>query len=354
MPNIAFRVDVATHIGTGHWQRCLTLARYLKSQGCSITFFYRKYGEGFEALYNDSSFDYRCIGSSKLNASPATEFEWLGTDEQTDSEDFIAAIGENDYDVCIIDHYAIAQNWQRVVRQYITTIVVVDDLANRVHDCDLLIDQNYYYQYQSRYDSLVPSTCIKLLGPNYCLLRAEFYRLRMQPNQLSNNQILINFGGVGNFTLLNKTIEAINQVKKYQFLVITGNISAKQFEVLSAKATNSHVRVIKYTSDMASLMHTSAFAIGASGSTVWERFCLGLNAALVELTDNQAESLLYLSEQNLVDNLGKAENIQTKNLVDFLQNLVIDSPKMFDRKIKIQHLVDGLGVQRVANSILEK
>lgn len=47
-------------------------------------------------------------------------------------------------------------------------------IADRPHDCDLLLDQNLYTAMESRYENLVPSTCKKLLGPKYALLRPEF------------------------------------------------------------------------------------------------------------------------------------------------------------------------------------
>lgn len=353
MLKIAFRVDVATHIGTGHWQRCLTLANYLTTQHCQVTFLYRDFGGKFNHLFLSDTITFVCIGKGYLDTnSLSSEKDWLGIEELQDSQDFIAAIARNEFDVCVIDHYAISQIWESAVRQYVDTIVVIDDIANRPHDCDVLIDQNFYENYQIRYDKLVNDSTIKLLGPNYTLLRPEFIELRNLPTLPKSDQILVNFGGVGKFDFLSKVLDAIKSVPKYQYIFITGNLSEDEFSLLVDKAEVDYITLMKSTKNMGGLMKESAFALGACGSTVWERFCLGLNAALVAMAENQVESLAYLAEQNLIDNLGSSDEISASFLIDYLENMSIDSIEMLTRKRRIQNLVDGLGVNKIANVIL--
>lgn len=351
MLNIAFRVDIAKHIGTGHWQRCHTLARYLLSKNCKITFFYRDFSQDFSHLFI-SDIDYIAIGESDIHQNILQEKDWLGVDEITDCQDFLNRIADKHFDVCIIDHYAISSVWQRQIREKIKKIVVIDDLANRQHDCDILLDQNFYRDYEHRYDGLVSDKTIKLLGLQYSLLRDEFFTLRNETKEHNDTQILVNFGGIAHVELLKEALLAMNTVKKFDYLVITGAISEKHFGQLQQLIQGTHITLLKSTDRMAGLMAQSAFALGACGSTVWERFCLGLNAALVEIADNQAELIEVLEDKDLIDNLGKVGDITTLQLIEFLTNLDVSSAKLVARRVAIQELVDGLGVKKVGNMIL--
>lgn len=98
--------------------------------------------------------------------------------------------------------------------------------------------------------------------------------------QINSNKILINFGGVGNFVLLERLSMSLH-VDKYDYILITGMLEKDQFQYFeSLVANNANIRIMQSSSKMAELMNSASFAIGACGSTVWERFCLGLNAAL--------------------------------------------------------------------------
>ena len=116
--------------------------------------------------------------------------------------------------------------------------------------------------------------------------------------------------------------------------------------------SKSHICLEAETSQMSHLMKNSDFALGACGSTVWERFCLGLNAALIDVADNQKDLVDYLHTQNLIDYLGSLNSLTVKTISDYLSNLSIDSLKYLERRKSIMQLVDGMGASRVANEII--
>ena len=77
----------------------------------------------------------------------------------------------------MVDHYALDVRWESAMRTQARHIMVIDDIADRQHDCDVLLDQNFYENMQTRYTGKVPPYCRLLLGPRYALLRDEFREL---------------------------------------------------------------------------------------------------------------------------------------------------------------------------------
>lgn len=352
---VGFRVDAATHIGTGHLQRCFTLAKKFDELGWRCIFFSRDYGDGIISIMNNNDFECHIIGNSFVDMSESNHFQWLGVSQEQDAIDTIKAINYQQLDIIIVDHYSIDYRWQQKVKEkYNLLLMVIDDLANRIHCCTLLIDQNFWPNSSSRYDELVPSSCKKLLGPNFTMLRNDFLSLRsFTRNKPQVETILVNFGGIGNMEVWKKFLPALVKCRKYNFHIITGKLSPENFQCCKSMTANaSHIILEVETSQMSHLMKISDFALGACGSTVWERFCLGLNSALIDVADNQKDLVNYLYTQNLIDYLGSLNSLTVDSIFDYLSSLSIDSLKYQDRRKKIMQLVDGMGASRVANEII--
>ena len=86
------------------------------------------------------------------------------------------------FDSLIVDHYKLDHKWENKMRKFAEKIIVIDDLANRKHDCDFLIDQNLYEDNESRYEELVNKNTIKLLSPKYAIIKEEFYKYKSEKN----------------------------------------------------------------------------------------------------------------------------------------------------------------------------
>lgn len=349
-----FRVDSSYEIGTGHVMRCLTLATALKEKGHDCIFISRNHAGNLISIIEQKGFVVYRLNQDEMDFIANDEYQqWLGVSEQFDAEQVVNLIANMNIDCCIVDHYGLSAIWENIIRSFIPKIVVIDDLANRIHNCDILLDQNYFENYLNRYQNLLTDNTVKLLGPYYCLLRNEFLKLRNIQKIKKENQILVNFGGVGRFNFLNIVLKAVSVVDRFNYVVITGQLNEEEYSFLLSKFNMKHIKILCTTENMPELMSESAFSIGACGSTVWERFCLGLNSALVEVANNQTELLQYLSKQALIFNLGSIEHISPQGLIDFLQQLNLDSERLRERSLVIQQLVDGLGVNRVVETILE-
>lgn len=353
MKTIGFRVDVAEHIGTGHLQRCLTLATRLNELGWHCMFFGRSHSDNVLKTIK-MGFEYHIIGKSAVNLNQSDHFEWLGVSQEQDAIETLNATNCHQLEVMIVDHYSLDCHWEKYIEEKGNVMVmVIDDLANRIHCCKLLIDQNFWPNSYSRYDELVPSYCKKLLGPEFTMLRKDFISLRVLPQKKSQVEtILVNFGGIGNMKIWEVFLPVLMDCHQYNFHVITGKLSSEDLNYCENIVKHSkHIFLEEQTDQMSYLMKNSDFALGACGSTVWERFCLGLNAALIDVANNQKDLVSYLHEQNLIDYLGSLRDITVESIANYLTDLSINSSKYQERRKEIMQLVDGMGADRVANAI---
>ena len=183
--NIAFRVDASTQIGTGHFMRCLTLADALKQHGAKIRFASRHMPEYLRDMLVVKGHEFMLLDSSPSDAisDGLSHANWLGTSQHADAQDTVQALSGQTWDWLIVDHYALDARWESALRQTAKNIFVIDDIADRQHDCDVLLDQNLYADMDSRYTGKVPAHCQLLLGPRYALLRDEFRQLREQTSR---------------------------------------------------------------------------------------------------------------------------------------------------------------------------
>ena len=357
---IGFRVDAASHIGTGHLTRCLTLAKKLQLMGHECTFFSRMFDINLSERITAAQCSLVILGNSfhVSISSIKSEKDWIGVSLDEDCQDFIKAINYSPIDICIVDHYSIDLSWESHIRPLVSSLVVIDDLANRLHDCDILIDQNYFPDYESRYLKLIPNDSLALLGPKFTLLRDEFIDLRQKINLPDLNiskkaQMLINFGGIGHFELLKKILAVITELPKFEYTLVTGLLVPAEANKINKLQNSKNIHLLNSTTEMAKLMSTSQFALGAAGSTVWERFTLGINSALIEMADNQKHLLSFLHQQNLVDNLGNVNQINEDDIYQYIKKLDINSKSYQNRRLHIMSLVDGLGTIRVSQTILD-
>ena len=359
--NVVFRCDASIQIGTGHVMRCLTLADELARQGAKCYFICREHEGNLIDLITKKGYKVYKLDAIPLNNSNKGEAEstlfhseWLGTSQAEDAKQTIDIVSDIEPKWLIVDHYALNDYWEQKLRPHCDSILVIDDLADRKHDCDVLLDQNFLPNFEKRYDGLVSDRTTQLLGPSYTLLKNEYFKIRALERQIKSfvkPQIFVNFGGIGNFRLLSIFINAANQNPQFKYAIITGTLEPEQFKQLEDIITGDHITLSNYTTEMPNLMSQSQFAIGACGSTVWERFCLGLNSALVEMAENQHPLIIYLESERLIDNLGHTGILNSTKISSFLNSLVINSPTYSKRKERIMNLVDGLGAQRISNVI---
>jgi UDP-2,4-diacetamido-2,4,6-trideoxy-beta-L-altropyranose hydrolase len=307
--NIAFRVDASIQIGTGHFMRCLTLADALKQCGAQIRFVSRHMPEHLRDMLAVKGHEFMQLNSipSEAISDGLSHAHWLGIGQHADAQDTIEALSDQTWDWLIVDHYALDSRWESVLRQAAKKILVIDDLADRRHDCDLLLDQNFYVDMQTRYTGKVPSHCQLLLGPRYALLRDEFRQMREQikPRSGPVKRILVFFGGVDADNYTGRAIEVLSEIDipDLHVDVVIGAQHPCREQIKRACTQYGFICHVQ-TEKMAELMAAADLAIGAGGSASWERCCLGLPTLTICVADNQrkliadtaSEGLLYAPE----------------------------------------------------------
>jgi UDP-2,4-diacetamido-2,4,6-trideoxy-beta-L-altropyranose hydrolase len=362
---IVFRTDSSLQIGTGHVMRCLTLAEALRVSGAECLFICREQeGCSFEQIWQRGFDLYSLPPAIEFVKSPASVANqelsysaWLGTDWTTDAAQTKTVIDGIGADWLIIDHYAIDARWERALRSMCRRLMVIDDLADRPHDCDLLLDQNLG-RIVADYSSLVPRDCIVLAGPRFALLRPEFvefrdYSLRRR-TKLKIDSLLITMGGVDKGDATGKILEALKGCslpKDCEITVIMGQNAPWLSRVNLLSTEMPWPTKVKVNVDnVAELMANSNLAIGAGGSTSWERCCLGLPTIIVILAENQMKVADALAQNGCAIVLGLPDAI-SKNLRSLLNMLTVND-KLYQMTKSCCVITDGQGVDRVRRILI--
>lgn len=297
---IVFRTDASIQIGTGHVMRCLTLADALRLEGADCTFICRAHTGHLIELIRAQGHHVVALAAHEApiidTASSTTSAHaiWLGTDWITDASDTQNAIGSSTVDWLVVDHYALDESWEKAMRTHCHRIMAIDDLADRRHDCDLLLDQNLG-RTEEHYRQLIPRTATSLIGPRYALLRPEFSALREESLAKRKHpqlkHLLITLGGVDKDNVTGNVLNELRSCDLPSELHITVVIGAHapwlQNVQDAAEAMPWSTQVLVNVKHMARLMVDSDLAIGAAGGTAWERCSLGLPSLMIVTAENQ-------------------------------------------------------------------
>jgi len=357
---IVFRTDASLTIGTGHVMRCLTLASALRERGAVVSFVCRAHDGHLCDLIEEQSFAVIRLPATRTRIqcenTPA-HAAWLGASWQEDAEKTRAAIEARGVkpDWLVVDHYALDERWESALRKYLGYIMVIDDLADRMHDCDLLLDQNLVAQMHTRYANKVPTNCGLLLGPEYALLQPIYAELhdRCSPRKGPVRRIFIFFGGADSDNLTGRALAAFMRLNRpdieVDVVVTAGGPHAEAIRMQVAGHRNIHLYNDLPT--LAPLMAKADLAIGAGGATSWERLCLGLPAIVVTLAANQIPVSDELEQKGLIRWIGSGSDVSEKNIADALIRFLCSGvqPEWY---LCYKTLVDGRGSGRVCESIL--
>jgi UDP-2,4-diacetamido-2,4,6-trideoxy-beta-L-altropyranose hydrolase len=352
---IAFRTDATNEIGTGHFMRCLTLANELQKNNAQISFVSRGLPKYLKAMLHERQIDLYEL-PDPLQSDAVDELNhshWLKTTQDQDALQTIALLGEVQLDWLIVDHYALDYRWEKQLRYLANHIFVIDDLADRSHDCNVMLDQNFYANMDKRYEGKVSQHCLILSGPKFSLLRDEFRERRKFVNPRSGEikSILVFFGGID---VNNYTTSAIHALKKLNWdvsvTVVLGQQHPQIFEIQQLCKTLGFVLHVQ-SREMALLMAQADLAISAGGSSLWERFCLGLPSICIVTADNQRQQVADLHKEGLIIALNNNINC-TEAIYEALLQLRTAPNQLHLVSKKITEMVDGYGVSRVAHYLV--
>lgn len=333
-----FRCDASARIGGGHVRRCWSLATALIEDGWRVAF---ATNPGAEALVPQ-------LADARLQnivlSCPA--------------EDEAAVLRDRFPEGCgliVVDHYGRDAAFEGACRGWAARILAVDDLANRRHDCDFLLDQTGGVAPEV-YRGLTPPECRLLLGPDYALLDPRFARRRWSSGRLAGEgpftRLLLGFGAADARNVTGRIIGMLAEsalAGQFAIDVVLGpgapHLAAVQAG-LADRGSNGRLHV--GVDDMAALMHRTQGAIGAPGGTAWERCCLGLPSLMATVADNQRRVAATLHDAGAAVSLGPVESLSRAALEEALARLVEDAGYRQALGRRAALACDGLGVRRAA------
>jgi UDP-2,4-diacetamido-2,4,6-trideoxy-beta-L-altropyranose hydrolase len=343
---VLIRSDASFDIGSGHVMRCIALADALRAEGAKVSFASRELPGHLCDLVSELGFKVtRLRGPDAGNPTLEAELNEL-----------CDAIGDTPFDWLVVDHYSIDAEWERRARACCKHILAIDDLADRHHDCDILLDQNFSLAPVVRYEGLLPLACEKLLGPRYALLRPEFAAARAQARERDGSvrRIFVFFGGSDSRGETLKVLDAVARLadSRLAFTVVIGRSNPHVGAIQEACAALTDTMCVVGSNDMATLMAESDLAIGAGGSTTWERCCVALPSIIVAIADNQVPGSRDLHHAGYAQFLGTSQEVTSRSISEAVQELMADPLRVRALSLTSGSLVDGRGAERVANSML--
>jgi UDP-2,4-diacetamido-2,4,6-trideoxy-beta-L-altropyranose hydrolase len=343
-PRILFFADAGPEVGGGHVMRCLTLARELVGRGAECAFVESRAAAPILRRFG-------WAGHALLAISDAPALEGLLADACDFADRFEA-------DTVVVDHYRVGAAEETRLQATRRKIVAIDDLADRRHACDLLLDPGYGRR-REHYEGLIRRTAGACLGPAYALVRPEFAAARQRALSRRANHgpaaralVALGMTDIGGVTerVVRALIPVLDDVR---LDVVLGSEAASLAGLRILADNDRRVRLWVDDAEMATLTADADVAIGAGGSSVWERAVVGLPSATVILAENQRVMIEHMADAGFTRGLDAGAPDFEARLVDVWTRLVSDAALRWRLTERSADLCDGQGAGRVAEAVLK-
>ena len=348
---VAIRVDSSEQIGSGHFMRCLTIANALDQINCKCYFISRYLPENFILTLRKTNHSFVKLPNIK-KSTPSNELRhsnWLGVSQEEDALQTIEAIKKENIDWMIVDHYALDINWEIFLRNNVKNIMVIDDLMDRKHSANLLLDSNLRDDDLNSYRALVNEDCDLLLGPKFVPLREEFSVEAIEnKNKLLNIFIFFGAYDTNNYTeLMIDFLYKINKEFNVDVVIGKGNVNTENIRnKCMTYGMNLHIQ----TNSIAKIMQKSSIGIGAGGITVWERCSMQLPSFCIPVAFNQEDQLKQAEKKGLLY-VSKCFNKKDSILMDELSNFIRNKNLHKTIQEQCSRMVDSRGAYRIVNKL---
>ena len=346
---VVFRADASLEIGTGHVMRCLTLADQLKMRNIQSYFVCRNHQGNFATLIEQSGYEVSLLPLEQTEViegySPSNNYsDFLGAPAVKDAQKTADIAGELNAAWLINDHYGIDSLWEKIFKANTTNIKVlaIDGQANRFHDYEILVDPTLSIESEKRWEALLPTECLRLVGPKYALLRPEFNNLKVIKKFNSNvATVFVNFGGIDKKNVTELVINALLEIKSIELKleVLLGKNNPNIPSLKAKFSSNQNVVLHLQPPNVAEVMAMADIAISAGGSTIWELCKIAIPTLLITTAPNQVQMAKALDAGSYVKGLGDIKTMDFDHLKTVLINLISDKTKMITMSRKAQSLM---------------
>ena len=354
--NVVFRVDSEKSIlGTGHIHRCLNLAEELRRQNFKISFLIRKFDGHLGRLLIKKKFKVFFLKKKKIKKLFLKNKKIYKKKIQIEeAKKTLKTIKDTKKNFLIIDHYFLDKTYESYIKNYFDKIIVIDDLANRKHECDILLDQNFSFRNEKKYKKYLSSNVNTLFGPSFALVGKTFKKFRNIKIKKKNkiNNILLFMGGSDPTNETIKALEGVNLSNlKFKIINIVVGSSYNYVGMLKRKLNkvNFNYKIYIQTTKMAELLRRADLAIISGGFITWEKCVVGTPSLVTIKSKNQYENCRILEKKGAHMILGKSNNTTSLTYAKKLKNLKISNLNLM--KIKSRKICDGNGVLRVVKKM---
>lgn len=363
-----FRCDSSDQIGSGHFRRCVSLAKTLKDYNARCIFITQQLQGSIYTAYSD---EVEILLMDPLSALGDSEYETeLEDDLQvSDANQFVRLLdlaGIVHVDWVIVDSYSLGESWQkRVSSAWVNCkplICAIHDFEDRKYCADIVINQNLFDFKSSQYNLLAEKHKTKvLLGPRYALIDEEFREVRLgqclKPDVRSIKTVLVSFGG-GNHDRLLNTLIPIFRSKEFESLSFHIAVSSKsELELPVTASAHTNVVIHKGLKSILPLMGMADLGIGAIGGSTWERACLGIPSLLIPVAENQSKAIKFIQTSGIAHVLeDDVLNVEKTAFLmkECLSSIINSKEKIGSMKRAGLQICDGWGTSRVCFAMAGK
>jgi UDP-2,4-diacetamido-2,4,6-trideoxy-beta-L-altropyranose hydrolase len=348
---IAFRVDASPQMGIGHLGRCLALGHALLRCGAAVTFVTRDLGVDSAARIRAAGFEARALPAPGAPFQPSTgappHAAWAGVPQEVDAGETLDALADFAADWIVVDHYAFDRRWHARLRTATRRVCIVDDLADRALDADLLVDHNPAPDHRAKYATTTDAATRLLGGVRYALLGPAYADAPRHVFRAEVGSIGIFLGGTDLPRLSQQALRACREVARFDgpIEIVTTSANPDLAALCQACAETPDVRLAVDLPDLAAFFARHDLQIGAGGGAAWERCCIGAPALTLQWADNQAVVLAALAAAGAAR---CTDDLSVQGIGRAVAELVEDAGARRALADAARGWIDGRGAERVA------
>ena len=325
---VIFRADVSPQVGGGHVMRCLSLAQTLEHDGWRVAF----------ATRSKSVCDFARLVGLQPEIMILEEFDEVSA---------LEVQFPSGCSLLVVDHYELDVEFEVVCRPWANQILVVSDQPGQRHECDFLLDSTPG-RAPSEYEPYVPTFCSVLAGPRYAPIRPEFVIPWLRSPSQGVGRVLVMMGATDPDNITGRVLDELAQLELKIDVVLSSGAPFLN-DVLLKKVGEIHVDA--NAAQLAHLMQAADLAIGAGGSSAWERCATSLPSLLFVVADNQVELARRLEICGAARILGRSREVLAGGVAKAIQAL--KTSELDDMAVAAHRLCDGRGAVRVSTMLGE-
>lgn len=333
-PRFLFIADAGPQVGGGHVMRSLTLAKALIERGALCVF----------------------LATPEVRALLEVFGPDMPREDATaaDAAHIADAVTGIEFDAVVFDHYGLSRAEHEEVAQGRPTLVI-DDLADRPLGADIVLDSGPT-RTEADYAMFAEGARL-LLGPAYAPVRPEFSALREEALARRGGEVqrvLVTLGLTDLGGVTARIVERLRQRNGQIALDVVLGAGAPSLPGLrKIAARDPRLTLHVDTQDMARLTAEADIAVGAAGSTAWERCVLGLPSLVLILAENQRHAALALAARQAA----LVVDVQADDFVTAFDRaavrLLTDPACRARLAAASAEVCDGQGAGRVADAVLQ-